>query len=285
MTDRLSANIKGYLALVQGYWASLQTMSLKETYPNFDLKEVFEQTVAIQRGMVMIAVDSGKELFEKGLENVTPSIENATKNVSQTVKKAYENVSTIVALNLTTLALQILGFMTSIFPLTLVALKIFRKGYEKVFAKMERNVPLQILNDPKWFGSEGFIQVTPEVKIHYVEKGDRNKPLMLFLHGFPEFWFSWRFQLEHFSKDYHCVAIDMRGYNFSDKPEGIRQYGLDQLCSDVKAVIEGMIYHLPHVDFFTTSFFPIHRHGQKRMHSCGTRLGWLSWIRLLCYLS
>ena len=256
MADRLSDNIKGYVALFQGYWASLQTMSLKETYPNFDLKEAFEQTIAIQRGAVMVAVDMGKELFDKGLENVTPGIENATKNVTETVKKGYNNVATIVALNVTTLALQILGFMTSIFPLTLVALKIFRKGYEKVFAKMERNVPLQILNDPKWFGSEGFIQVTPEVKIHYVEKGDRNKPLMLFLHGFPEFWFSWRFQLEHFSKDYHCVAIDMRGYNFSDKPEGIRQYGLDQLCSDVKAVIEGMIYHLPHVDFFTTSFFP-----------------------------
>lgn len=38
--------------------------------------------------------------------------------------------------------------------------------------------------------------------MHYVEKGDHSKPLMVFVHGFPEFWFSWRFQLEHFSKDY-----------------------------------------------------------------------------------
>ena len=42
----------------------------------------------------------------------------------------------------------------------------------------------------------------PGLKMHYVEKGDRSKPLMLFVHGFPEFWFSWRFQLEHFAKDY-----------------------------------------------------------------------------------
>jgi len=40
------------------------------------------------------------------------------------------------------------------------------------------------------------------VKIHYVEKGDRSKPLMLFIHGFPEFWYSWRHQLKEFSKDF-----------------------------------------------------------------------------------
>ena len=244
MTDRLEA-LKGYLAVFQGYWSSMQTMSLKETYPNFDVKEMFEQTVAIQRGAFLIAVDTGKELLEKGLENVsvTPQIQEAYNNaynaVAPPVKKAYNNMTSFTALNLTAMVWQILGFMTALFPLTLVALKILRKGYEKVFAKNERSIPLQILNDPQWFGNEGFIQVTPEVKIHYVEKGDRSKPLMLFLHGFPEFWFSWRYQLEHFSKDYHCVAIDMRGYNFSDKPEGIREYGMDRLCSDVKAVIEG----------------------------------------------
>ena len=43
------------------------------------------------------------------------------------------------------------------------------------------------------------------VQLHYVEKGDRTKPLMLFLHGFPEFWYSWRFQLAHFSSDYWYV--------------------------------------------------------------------------------
>merc|ERR1711953_443577 len=135
------------------------------------------------------------------------------------------------------LVIQFLGFLTSVFPLLQVLITTIKKGY--VHTKERKKQPL-ILKDKRWNGNEGFVRVSPEVKIHYVEKGDRNKPLMLFLHGFPEFWFSWRFQLEHFSKDYHCVAIDMRGYNFSDKPEGIRQYGLDQLCSDVKAVIEGM---------------------------------------------
>ena len=64
---------------------------------------------------------------------------------------------------------------------------------------------------------------------------------MLFLHGFPEFWFSWRNQLKHFSsKGYYCVAFDLRGYNDSDKPKGIRSYGLDYLTSDVKAIIDGL---------------------------------------------
>jgi pimeloyl-ACP methyl ester carboxylesterase len=40
------------------------------------------------------------------------------------------------------------------------------------------------------------------IKIHYVEKGDPKNPLMLFLHGYPEFWYSWRHQLKEFSRDY-----------------------------------------------------------------------------------
>ncbi len=49
-----------------------------------------------------------------------------------------------------------------------------------------------------------YIQI-PNLRVHYVEKGDRNKPLMVFLHGFPEFWFSWRHQLEYFSNNYWYI--------------------------------------------------------------------------------
>ena len=45
------------------------------------------------------------------------------------------------------------------------------------------------------------------IKIHYVEKGDPTKPLMLFLHGYPEFWYSWRHQLKEFSTDYWWVKL------------------------------------------------------------------------------
>jgi len=60
---------------------------------------------------------------------------------------------------------------------------------------------------------------------------------MLFVHGFPEFWYSWRHQLREFSKDYWCVAIDMRGYNLSDKPKGIGAYRISYLAQDVREVV------------------------------------------------
>ena len=64
------------------------------------------------------------------------------------------------------------------------------------------------------------------------------KPLMLFLHGFPEFWYSWRHQLRHFRHRFHTVAVDLRGYNDSDKPLGIANYDLDLLVGDVAELIE-----------------------------------------------
>ncbi|KAJ9575262.1 hypothetical protein L9F63_025784 [Diploptera punctata] len=75
----------------------------------------------------------------------------------------------------------------------------------------------ECLTDPV-YGIHGYLPIEG-VKIHYVEKGDRSKPLMLFIHGFPEFWYSWRHQIKEFSKDYWTVAVDMRGYGDSEKPE------------------------------------------------------------------
>ncbi|MBC6435319.1 alpha/beta fold hydrolase, partial [Nostoc sp. HG1] len=57
---------------------------------------------------------------------------------------------------------------------------------------------------------------TNGVKLHYVTQGEG--PLMLMLHGFPEFWYSWRHQIPEFAQDFKVVAIDLRGYNDSDKP-------------------------------------------------------------------
>ena len=78
------------------------------------------------------------------------------------------------------------------------------------------------------------------IKIHYVEAGEESKPLMVFVHGFPEFWFSWRHQLKHFKKDYRVVAIDNRGYNESEKPEKIENYHIKNLVDDIKVLVEGL---------------------------------------------
>ncbi|GLI86277.1 hydrolase [Rossellomorea marisflavi] len=82
---------------------------------------------------------------------------------------------------------------------------------------------------------EGYVNVN-DVNLHYVTEGEGE--LMLFLHGFPYFWYNWHHQLEEFSKDYRVVAVDMRGYNLSDKPEGIDSYAMSTLVEDVKQLIE-----------------------------------------------
>lgn len=65
---------------------------------------------------------------------------------------------------------------------------------------------------------------------------------MLFLHGFPEFWYSWRHQIPEFAKDHKVVALDLRGYNDSDKPAAKEAYKMSELVADVKGVIEGLGY-------------------------------------------
>ncbi|GAB0092650.1 epoxide hydrolase 1 [Sergentomyia squamirostris] len=102
----------------------------------------------------------------------------------------------------------------------------------------DRPTPPKTLQDPKW-GAHKYISVNG-VKLHYVEKGDQNKPLMLFVHGFPEFWYSWRHQILEFSKDYWCVAVDMRGYADSEKPEGLDAYKIDNMVDDLRALVKAL---------------------------------------------
>ena len=78
------------------------------------------------------------------------------------------------------------------------------------------------------------------VKIHYAALGDSRKPLIVLIHGFPDFWYTWRNQMDALSKDYDAVAIDQRGYNLSDKPKGVENYDMRLLVSDVVAVIHAL---------------------------------------------
>jgi pimeloyl-ACP methyl ester carboxylesterase len=74
------------------------------------------------------------------------------------------------------------------------------------------------------------------VKIHYASLG--KGPLVVMIHGFPDFWYSWRNQMEALSANYQVVAIDQRGYNLSDKPKGVDNYAMPLLVGDVAAVIK-----------------------------------------------
>lgn len=81
---------------------------------------------------------------------------------------------------------------------------------------------------------------TNGINLHYVEQG--HGPLLLLLHGFPEFWYSWRHQIPEFARSYRVVALDLRGYNESDKPEGVAAYRISELIDDIAGVIDGLGY-------------------------------------------
>jgi pimeloyl-ACP methyl ester carboxylesterase len=82
-------------------------------------------------------------------------------------------------------------------------------------------------------GTDGFAD-SNGVKIHYVTMGQG--PLLIMIHGFPDFWYTWREQMPALSKRFKVVAIDQRGYNKSDKPQGVENYTIDKLAGDVDAV-------------------------------------------------
>jgi epoxide hydrolase 4 len=73
------------------------------------------------------------------------------------------------------------------------------------------------------------------VKIHYASLG--SGPLVVMIHGFPDYWYSWRAQMEGLADRFQVVAIDQRGYNLSDKPAGVENYDMRLLVGDVIAVI------------------------------------------------
>lgn len=83
----------------------------------------------------------------------------------------------------------------------------------------------------------GFVDANG-VRLHYAAAGEGK--LILFLHGFPEFWYAWRAQLEEFGRDHLAVAPDQRGYNLSSKPPNVADYEIDKLVADVIAFAEAL---------------------------------------------
>lgn len=75
------------------------------------------------------------------------------------------------------------------------------------------------------------------VTLNVAEAGPESGPLVVLLHGFPEFWFEWREQIAPLVEaGYHLVMPDQRGYNLSDKPDGVTNYDVDKLSDDVLAL-------------------------------------------------
>jgi pimeloyl-ACP methyl ester carboxylesterase len=81
--------------------------------------------------------------------------------------------------------------------------------------------------------------ITNGINLNVVQDGPATGQLVILLHGFPEYWYGWRNQIPHLaSAGYHVWAPDQRGYNLSDKPEGIAAYSLDDLAADVVGLMD-----------------------------------------------
>ncbi|XP_075057247.1 bifunctional epoxide hydrolase 2 isoform X2 [Mixophyes fleayi] len=78
----------------------------------------------------------------------------------------------------------------------------------------------------------GFVTIKPGVRLHYVEMG--NGPVICLCHGFPESWYSWRYQLPALAEaGYRVIALDMKGYGDSSAPQDIEEYSQQELCKDL----------------------------------------------------
>lgn len=88
-----------------------------------------------------------------------------------------------------------------------------------------------------------FFVDTNNVRLHYVTQGEGE--LVVLLHGFPEFWYSWRYQIPALARHYKVVVPDLRGYNDSEKPDN--GYDLDTLAADIRGLIERLGYVKAHI--------------------------------------
>jgi pimeloyl-ACP methyl ester carboxylesterase len=84
-------------------------------------------------------------------------------------------------------------------------------------------------------GEDGYAD-SNGVKIHYVTAG--KGPLVVLIHGFPDYWYTWREQMPALAEHFQVAAVDLRGYNKSDQPEGVDNYTMDKLVADIDAVVK-----------------------------------------------
>lgn len=85
-----------------------------------------------------------------------------------------------------------------------------------------------------------YFDTEPGIQLHAKVTGPVDAPVLLFIHGFPEFWYAWREQLSDLGHNYRCVALDLRGFNLSSQPAPTEAYKPSKILADVCAVIRAM---------------------------------------------
>ncbi|QQK80770.1 alpha/beta hydrolase [Salicibibacter cibi] len=82
----------------------------------------------------------------------------------------------------------------------------------------------------------GYVNVNG-IQLHYVTSGENDAPVCILLHGFPQNWFSWRYVIPKLKSTHKVIAVDLRGYGESDKPEAIQCYDKKIMASDIKDLL------------------------------------------------
>uniref|UniRef100_A0A023F7J8 Putative soluble epoxide hydrolase n=1 Tax=Triatoma infestans TaxID=30076 RepID=A0A023F7J8_TRIIF len=85
-------------------------------------------------------------------------------------------------------------------------------------------------------GQHSYIKLK-EVKLHYIEAGEKRHPLVIMLHGFPDCWISWHYQIPVLAKHFRVIAMDMKGFGDSDKPRSRSSYEVKKLAKEFNDLI------------------------------------------------
>lgn len=138
---------------------------------------------------------------------------------------------------ISTILLLCIGLFRAALLGIFIGAQVLFKG-RRVLQPKERSEEPECLRDPE-LGSHEFVTLE-DVTLHYVSAGSRDKPLVLLLHGFPDFWFSWKYQILDLKKDFWVVVPDLRGYGQSSKPASVDDYQASKLIEDVHGLVKSL---------------------------------------------
>ncbi|OWY99469.1 Epoxide hydrolase [Phytophthora megakarya] len=85
-----------------------------------------------------------------------------------------------------------------------------------------------------------FVTTSDGIKIHYVDVGSTDNPPVVMIHGWPDLWFGWRYQIQALSQKYRLIVPDVRGFGQSSTPQELEAYGTKNITNDIVALLDAL---------------------------------------------